>query len=142
MNQYPPITPMFAVSDYKASIAWFEKLGFELIGDVMTMPDGSLMHAEMTRGDARIMLDPPMRATGASGLELYMKLDDGIDDLYARVQASGVEIAQPIRDEFWGDRIFTVAHPDGYRIMFAQTVRTVTMEEMKGAMEAMAPVTA
>ena len=130
MAEYPPITPMFAVRDPQASIAWFEKLGFESLG-AATTPDGSVMHAELARGPARVMLGPAQGEVGAPGLELYIKLEDGIDDYYRSVTAAGVAIAEELRDQFWGDRSFTVRHPDGYRIMFAQTVRNVTMEDVQ-----------
>lgn len=128
---YPPIVPEFAVSDPRASIAWFEKLGFGVKG-MATMPDGTIMYAELTRGDALVMLGPAMgRPVGAPGLQLYMKLGDGIDACYQAAKAAGIEIAEEITDQFWGDRTFTVRHPDGYRIMFAQTVRQVSMEEVQ-----------
>ena len=138
MAEYPPITPMFAVRDPKASIAWFEKLGFVSEG-AATTPDGSIMHAELSRGPARIMLGPAQGEVGAPGLELYIKLEDGIDDYYRSVTSGGVDIADDLHDQFWGDRTFTVRHPDGYRIMFAQTVRDVTMAEVQQHLAQFAP---
>ena len=128
--QYPPITPNFAVRDSQASIEWFEKLGFESLGTA-NAPDGTIMHAELVRGPARVMLGPAMGEVGAPGLELYIKLEDGIDAYYDAVKATDVTIAEELHDEFWGDRTFRVRHPDGYVIMFAQTVRDVSMEEIE-----------
>ena len=128
--QYPPIMPSFAVSDCQASIEWFEKLGFVSLG-AATMPDGTIMHAELSRGPARIMLGPSMGGLGAPGLELYMNLgNESVDALYESVRTAGVTISEEIQDQFWGDRTFKVQHPDGYAIMFAQTVRVVAMEEI------------
>lgn len=138
---YPPITPNFAVRDPRASIAWFEMLGFTSLGEATT-PDGAIVHAELARGAARIMLGPAMGAAGAPGLELYFRLDSGIDDLYADVQANALTVAEELKEQFWGDRTFIVVHPDGYRLMFAQAARDVSMEEIQSALEQMAPATA
>lgn len=137
MSQYPPIVPMFHVSDPRASIAWFEKLGFANEGE-MAMPDGSIMHAEMSRGAARLMLGPAMMGTGAPGLALYFPVESGIDDYFAQVQAAGVTVVEGLTDQFWGDRTFMIAHPDGFELMFAQPVRQVSAEEMQQAMARMA----
>ncbi len=128
--EYPPITPNFAVLDVQESIAWFEKLGFESLGTA-NAPDGTIMHAELSRGQARVMLGPAMGAVGAPGLELYIKLEDGIDLYCDAVKTRGVTLAEELHDEFWGDRTFKVKHPDGYVIMFAQSVRDVTMDEIE-----------
>jgi uncharacterized glyoxalase superfamily protein PhnB len=139
-REYPPVVPEFAVSDPQASIAWFEKLGFSLKGTA-TMPDGTIVHAEMVKDAALVMLGPATgRALGAPGLRLYMKLNDGIDAYYQAVRASGIQIAEEIADQFWGDRTFVVQHPDGYQIMFAQAVRHVTMEEVQTHLERFAAV--
>ncbi len=144
--EYPPVaplalTPMFAVRDPKASIAWFEKLGFTSLG-AATTPDGTIMHAELVRGPSRIMIGPAQGEVGAPGLELYMRLDDGIGGFYSSVRAAGVTIVEHLRDQFWGDRTFTVMHPDGYRIMFAQTIRDVSMEEIQEYLAQPSPATA
>ncbi len=134
---YPPIVPNFAVSDPAASIAWFEKLGFTSLG-AATTPDGAIMHAELERGPVRVMLGPaqgevgsPDCQVGALGLELYLPLESGIDAFYQSVKAAGVVIVEEIQDQFWGDRTFKVEHPDGYRFMFAQHVKEVSMEEVQ-----------
>lgn len=135
----PPLMPAFSVSDVKASIDWFGRLGFICEGE-MAMPDGSIMHAEVVRGPLRFMLGPAQDGNvGSAGLSLYATLDDGIDAYYGHVRAAGVTISQEIQDQFWGDRTFSVTHPDGYHISFAQKVRDVSIEEMQAHMKEMAP---
>lgn len=134
MAHYPPLVPSFAVSDPRASIAWFEKLGFTSRGEA-TMPDGSIMHAELAKGDAVVMLGPCMDGgLGSPGGYIYVPLESGIDEYYASVKGAGVSIVEDIQDQFWGDRTFMVAHPDGYKFMFAQKVREVSMEESQAAL--------
>jgi PhnB protein len=138
MAHFPPIVPSMAVSDPRATISWFEKLGFSSRGEATT-PDGSIMHAEVVKGEAVVMLGPNMGGgLGSTGMSLYMPLESGIDDFYASVKGQGVTIAEEITDQFWGDRTFMVEHPDGYKIMFAQPVREVSMEEMQEAINSYA----
>lgn len=128
------LIPSLQVTDPAATITWFEKLGFT-VGDVMTMPDGSIMHADVNRGDnVRIMFGPPMMGgVGSAGMSLYLTIDGDIDGFHGQAQAAGVTIAHALEDQFWGDRTFAVTHPDGYMIMFAQHVRDVSPEEMQQA---------
>src|SRR3954451_3353887 len=131
----PTLIPALSVSDPRASLDWLEKLGFQTVM-TMPMPDGSIAHAHAARGDAHVMLGPACtQGMGAPGLTLYVNITDSVDDLCARARASGVSVTQDPRDEFWGDRMFVVEHPDGYRFSFANHVRDVSEEEMKQAME-------
>jgi PhnB protein len=138
MAHFPPIVPSIAVSDPRATIGWFEKLGFSSRGEATT-PDGTIVHAEVVKGEAVIMLGPNMMGgLGSAGMSLYMTQENGIDDFYASVKAQGITMAEEIQDQFWGDRTFMVEHPDGYKIMFAQPVREVSMEEMQEAINSYA----
>jgi uncharacterized glyoxalase superfamily protein PhnB len=133
--QMPTLIPALSVSDPRASLAWLEKLGFKTVM-AMPMPDGSIAHAHAARGDAHVMLGPPCgQGLGAPGLTLYVNIADSVDELHARARASDIAISQEPTDQFWGDRTFTVEHPDGYKFCFAHHVRDVSEEEMKRAME-------
>ncbi|MFN8559874.1 MAG: VOC family protein [Dehalococcoidia bacterium] len=138
MPQIPALMPMFSVSDVAATIAWFERLGFTSEGE-MRMPDGSIMHAEVTRGPLRFMFGPAQGEVGAPGLGLYVTLNESVDEYHTQAVRAGVPIAEPLQDQFWGDRTFTVKHPDGYQITFCQHVRDVSMEEMQAALAQMVP---
>ena len=137
-QQLPPVVPSFVVNDVQASLDWFAKLGFET-SFAMTAPDGSIAHAEVRRGPVHIMMGPPMfgATTGSAGMSLYINLQESVDAYHDAVSAAGVAIGDPLEDQFWGDRTFTVEHPDGYRIMFSEHIRDVTPEEMAEAMKQM-----
>ena len=131
----PTLIPALSTSDPRATLAWLEKLGFQTVM-TMPMPDGSIGHAHAARGDAHLMLGPTCgKGIGAPGLTLYINIQDSVDELCERARASGVSVTQEPRDEFWGDRLFEVEHPDGYRFSFANHVRDVSPEEMKRAMD-------
>jgi PhnB protein len=137
---FPAVVPSIVVSDVKATLDWFHKLGFQT-QDEMAGPDGSIVHAEVRRGDVVLMMGPGMNgaAPGSTGMSLYINLgSESVDGYHDRVRAAGVAITDPLTDQFWGDRTFMVEHPDGYRIMFSQHVRDVSAAEMAQAMEQMA----
>ena len=137
---FPAVVPSLVVSDVKATLEWFHKLGFET-QDEMAGPDGGIVHAEVRRGDVVIMMGPSTwgGTPGSTGMTLYINLgSESVDEYHEKVRAAGVNITDPLTDQFWGDRTFQVEHPDGYRIMFSQHVRDVSPEEMAKAMEQMA----
>ncbi len=135
----PALMPHFSVSDTAATVEWFEKLGFELAGAART-PDGAIGHAEVQRGPGlRFMFGPARGAVGSAGLSLYVNLSESVDDYYRAVKAAGVPITDDLADQFWGDRTFSVTHPDGYHITFGQHVKDVSMEEIEQAMTRMVP---
>ncbi len=136
---YPSVVPTIVVRDVPAPLEWFNKLGFATVF-TMPGPDGAIAHAEVARdADTRLMLGPDSwgHTPGSTGMSLYIKVD-GVDAYYDRVTAAGISVTQPLADQFWGDRTFTVEHPDGYRITFWEHVRDVSPEEMQRAMAQMA----
>ena len=138
-QQYPALVPSLVVSDVKATLDWFARLGFETAFE-MTGPDGGIAHAEVRHGpDVTFMMGPASwgGTPGSTGMSIYINLRESVDAYHDQVRAAGIEIKDPLTDQFWGDRTFAVEHPDGYRIMFAQHVRDVSPEEMKAAMEQM-----
>jgi PhnB protein len=140
----PAVITSLVVSDMRASLDWFTKLGFQTTFE-MAGPDGSLAHAEVTRGpDVSFMMGPATwgGTPGSTGMSVYVNLQESVDAYHNQVQAAGVTITDPLTDQFWGDRTFSVEHPDGYRIMFSQHVRDVSAEEMQAAMAQMAAATA
>lgn len=125
----PALMPVMAVRDPRATIRWFEQIGFTL--EYLAEADGVVGHAEVSRGPGvRIMFGPSPADTGSTGMSLYLTLQSGIDAYHDRVVAAGVPLHAPLTDQFWGTRTFEVMHPDGYRLMFAQDVRKVGPEEI------------
>jgi PhnB protein len=119
------IAPILAVKDVDASLAFYiEKLGFEKVF-VMQGPDGKSTFAYVSIGYlGQIGLDARQAAAPlGSGVVfmIYPPEEVDLDKLYADVQSRGVAIAKPLRDEYWGDRTFSVKDPDGYCLTFSVT---------------------
>ncbi len=123
------LQPILQVADVDASIAFYrDVLGFSVD---LAVPDesGKTVHAELSRNGAALMFAPASSLSEAArsllgaGVTLYITDNDvDIDAFYEQVRAAGARIAEPIQDQFWGDRTFTVQDPDGYHLTFAKNV--------------------
>ncbi|HZS00101.1 MAG TPA: VOC family protein [Chloroflexota bacterium] len=136
-EQMPELIPSLAVSDTRQTLEWFERLGFRA-AFTMAMPDGTIGHAHVVRNGVHVMFGPSCADSrpGSTGMQLYINLrGEHVDDLYERARQEGLTITMTPTDQFWGDRIFNVVHPDGYTFIFAEHVRDATPEEMQAAME-------
>jgi PhnB protein len=137
---YPSLVPSIVVRDVAATLEWFNRLGFATVF-TMPGPDGSIVHAEVARNaDTRLMLGPASwgGTPGSPGMSLYIKADGSVDAYHDRATSAGIAVTEPLTTQFWGDRTFTVEHPDGYRFTFWEHVRDVSPEEMQRAMAQMA----
>jgi len=92
-----------AIAFYKAAF------GAEEI-DVMTGPDGRVMHAELKIDESMLMLGeenpawPAFKSAetlGASPISLHLYVADA-DAAYAKALAAGAEVDMPLDDMFWG----------------------------------------
>ena len=136
------LIPALAVKDIAASLRFYnDVLGFET---TFSMPDdtGTLVHGSVKRGDVEIMFgridmtDAHDQKPLGLGVSLYTTVADSedIDALFAHARAAGATIVSEPTDQFWGHRDWTVADPDGYRIVVSQVVAQVTEESMREAM--------
>jgi PhnB protein len=133
------IAPILAVKDCDASVAFYtEKLGFEKIF-VLEGPDGSNTFGFVGLGEqAQIGLSAqpaPEPVGGGVVFMIYPPMEVNLDQLYEDVQSRGVSIEQPLRDEYWGDRTFSVKDPDGYYLTFTATVTNEPMEDIADIMK-------
>lgn len=90
--------------------------------------DGQLDFCNLTLGETSLMFtrpDPEQEAAAAAGgrpaVELYLYVDD-VDDYHRTLADRGVKAAEPLTDQWWGDRTFVVTDPNGYRLWFVTKV--------------------
>ena len=132
------IHPQLAVKDVDVSVEFYtKKLGFKHDFS-MPGPDGKNAFAWVSLGSSisfGLTLVPELdhRGNGITFM-LNMPEDINLDTYYADVQKNGVKIVEPIMDQYWGDRTFTVHDPDGYVIIPTRTVKMVSMEEAMAVM--------
>ena len=115
----------------------------------LSMPDGSVAHAEMTVDGhpfyladmSEEMADGPLRSpttTGATTVIMHRYVGD-VDAVVAQAQTAGATVLRAPEDQFYGDRTATVADPWGHQWSLHTRVREVSMEEMEAVMSGEAP---
>jgi uncharacterized glyoxalase superfamily protein PhnB len=132
---FPQISPYLLYEDVDAALDWLvAAFGFtETVR--MAGPDGKANHAEMTLGTGVVMMGHPgpdyRNPTHRGGVtqEVYVYVDD-VDAHCARATAKGAVILRDLADQFYGDRTYAAADPEGHQWSFAQHVRDVAPEDM------------
>jgi uncharacterized glyoxalase superfamily protein PhnB len=137
-DKRPTMSCGIACKDPRAEIAWLEKaFGFELTMLVET-PDGSIGHSEMRCGDGVIYVGAewderhrsPASLGGVNTQSIHIQLASGVDAHCERARAAGAVILQEPADQFYGDRNYRAADPEGHVWTIGQAVREVSIEEM------------
>lgn len=106
-------------------------------------PGGTIGHAEISIGDAPVMLadeHPDMGAlspetVGGSPVNLLIYTAD-VDTMFQRALNAGAEQVRPVTDQFYGDRSGTIRDPFGHQWTIATHVEDVSQEEIRRRMEA------
>ena len=134
---YHSITPSVVVDDAAKALAFYR----EAFGATETyrLPMGDKIgHAEIQIGDSRLMLSDeypewdalgPRARGGATGSFLIYVPD--ADAAVERAVKAGAKVLQPVENQFWGDRMGTVADPFGHKWMLGTHLEDVPPEEMQ-----------
>lgn len=112
---------VLAVKDLKIETDYYlEKLGFKRD---FTAPGWEFL----SFGTFKVMLGEcadEMTAEETGNHSWYAHaLVENVDDVYSYVTGRGASILSPIANKPWGIRDFTVATPDGHRIVFGQEIK-------------------
>lgn len=132
------VYPMVAYEDTAAAIEWLARaFGFTERGERYVMDDGTIGHAELDVGGARIMLATPNREyqsprrhrescdAAARWLDNPWVVDgllvlvDDLDAHHANAVAAGANVIRPPEDGPDG-RLYTAEDLEGHRWMFQQ----------------------
>lgn len=118
------IIPALRYRDAAAAINWLcRTFGFE---EHLVVPgeNGAIAHAQLTLGDAMIMLGSghggdydkllvhPVDAGGVTQAPYIVVA--AVDDHYARAKAAGAEIVLEIADQDYGGRLYSCRDPEGH----------------------------
>jgi PhnB protein len=112
----------------------------------MPGPNGTIGHAELEIGNAKIMLadeNPSMgqghssaTTMGGSPVSIYLYLPN-VDNVVERAVAQGAKLLKPVQDQFYGDRSGFIQDPFGHFWGVATHVEDVSPQEMKERMKKM-----
>ncbi|MDQ2842239.1 MAG: VOC family protein [Acidobacteriota bacterium] len=93
-----------------------------------TLPDGSVIHAELQVGTSRIMLGQANQAWGSRRSTVYLYVPDA-DETFRRAVSAGAKPLSEPQDQFYGDRSGGVEDPCGNYWWIATHVEDVSHEE-------------
>jgi len=130
------LTPHLILDNAAQTIDWYKNaLGAQEISRSVG-PDGKIMHAELSFGDSRIMVNDPMmgvkgpQALGGSPASLWLYVENS-DALFTRAVGAGAKVQVPLGDQFWGDRGGAVVDPNGYTWWIATRTEDLTQAEIQ-----------
>ncbi|HEV3501135.1 MAG TPA: VOC family protein [Bradyrhizobium sp.] len=127
---YHTVTPYLTVRGAPKVIEFLKQaFGAELTHEPVKRPDGTVMHAEVTIGDSRVMLGEENEMAKATTSSLYLYVPN-VDSVYQRaVKAGGNSIMEPT-DMFYGDRTGSVKDPSGNTWSIATHKEDVAPQEL------------
>lgn len=118
------VSPSFTATDLQRSIAFYrDVLGF-VVGDEWR-ENGALQGCEMRAGSVLFMLNQDDFAKGRDrpkgvGSRLHLSTAQDIDRLAEEIKARGGSLDQEPTDMPWGQRVFMISDPDGFKLTIAQ----------------------
>jgi uncharacterized glyoxalase superfamily protein PhnB len=108
------LTPILNVSDFDASLAWFEKVGFHAGFRWADGPADVTTFGAVIWGDVEIFLCVGAQGgRGDDGAWMSIFVDD-VDVVHERCVREGLDVIKPLANEPWGVREFHLRHPDGH----------------------------
>ena len=135
---YHTITPSLIVRDGAVAIEFYQRALGATLKRRMDMPNGKIMHAELSIGDSSFMLGEESSdwgtlsplSLGGTPTTLQVYVADA-DATFNQAVAAGGEVLFPMTDQFWGDRSGSFKDPFGHKWMIATRVEEVSEDEMQ-----------
>lgn len=143
---YHSLTAYLTVKGTAEAIEFYKKAFNAKEVARLTMPDGSIGHAEIEIGDSKIMLaeenekwgNLSPQALGGSPVSLCLYVED-VDTVFAGAIRAGATVTgeMEVKDQFYGDRTGTLTDPFGHQWSVMTHIEDVSFEEMQNRMNAL-----
>ena len=120
------VVPMIHVPDVRATVEWYESIGFNVIATYGNESDG-LSFAIVSFGDGEVMFsqDGETSAKRRREVDLYIYTDD-VDELYERLKER-VDVVERPHNTFYGMREVIIRDLNRFWITFGQETATKTI---------------
>jgi catechol 2,3-dioxygenase-like lactoylglutathione lyase family enzyme len=129
------ITPILNVSDFAASVAWFETLGWKFSWGWGDEPKfGGVCSGECQiflcqggqggrgRGTNKMTFGEDGGQTADKGVWMSIWVND-VDAVYAHCREQGLDVTFPPTDMEWNVREMHLRHPDGHVFRISKGIR-------------------
>ena len=135
---YHTVTPHLVAQDAAAALAFYVRAFGAVERYRLVEPSGKIGHAEITVGDAVVMVCDEYpdfgavspAAFGGSPIKLLIYVND-CDAVVGRAVDAGATLLRPVKDQFHGDRSGMVVDPAGFTWTIATRREEVSPEEMQ-----------
>ena len=129
------LTPYMAVNDARRAHAFYQRAFGANVLNVLTMPDGRVMYAELRIGDSMLVVVDEMEAVGLrtpehGGVVTLVITGPDADGRFARAVAEGATASIPVAPSFAGERHGLVTCPFGHRWILSSRVEDLTDEQI------------
>jgi len=125
--------PILMVDSIAEAVKFYtEKLAFDISELHCDEESNTLNYAQLRKGKCFILFKVPtveelvefsqIKHCLSRGSGAYVEMKKGIDKYYNRCQSKGVRIVQELQDKPWGDKVFVVKDPFGFKLAFAQPI--------------------
>jgi PhnB protein len=128
------------VKDSVKAIEFYKKAFGARESGRITMPDGSIGHAELEIGDSKLLLADENVQWGnlspetlhGSPASLCFYVED-VDIVFANALKAGAKVlaGMEVKDQFHGDRSGSLTDPFGYKWVICTHIEDVSFEEMQ-----------
>ena len=147
---YRTLTPYINVKNAGAAIEFYKKaFDAKEVGRI-TMPDGTIGHAEIEIGDSKFWLaeenaqwgNVSPQTLGGSPVALCLYVED-VDAIFAKALKEGAKVTgeMEVKDQFYGDRAGSLTDPFGHKWSIMTHIEDVSFEEMQKRSNAMMAAT-
>ena len=144
MSHYPPITPHLAIDDVAAALEFYPRAFGATERLRLSLPDGSIAHAELELNGALVTLGAAIPAYGLRApdkdgpvqVAITLSVPD-VDAAYTRALDAGATGMSEPADQFHGDRTASLRCPFGHKWILQQHLRDVSQEEAQAALTRM-----
>src|SRR5688500_18832281 len=135
---YTAVTPYLILKDVDALLRFVKAAFGATVTDEYRLPDGRVMHADVTIGGAHVMMGQANEQWKEMRGSILLYVPDA-DATYAAALAAGAKSVQDMTTQFYGDRSGGVEDPAGVTWWISTHVEDVPPEEMERRMKAMTP---
>ena len=119
MAERQRVVPMIHVPDVRATVDWYESIGFTVINTYGNDGEG-LSFAILSFGSSEVMFNQGGRPSTRDRREVDLYIySDNVDDLYQRLK-DRVEVVEGLHDTFYGMREFIFRDLNRFWITFGQ----------------------
>ncbi|HUI40963.1 MAG TPA: VOC family protein [Terriglobia bacterium] len=135
---YLTVAPHLTIKGAAAAIDFYKKAFGAAEVMRLTMPDGTLGHAEIKIGDSVIMLSDEFpdygnlgpQSVGGSPVRIHLYVED-VDALAAQAAAAGATITNPAADRDYGERSAVLTDPFGHLWAISTHLEDMTFEQYR-----------